>query len=89
VKAKIAYKSLSEILSSNVVTLVSMSGMLIMLNVRSEFFTAVTVKNVVFWDATQCGSCKNLPHGIQSQKTLYFLLLLISHLIFDMSPPRF
>jgi hypothetical protein len=29
-------------------------------NVRFEGFTAVTVKNVVFWDVTPCGSCKNL-----------------------------
>jgi hypothetical protein len=28
-------------------------------NVRSEVFTAVTMKNGVFWDVTPCGSCKN------------------------------
>jgi hypothetical protein len=28
-------------------------------NLRFEIFTAVTVKNVVFWDVTPCGSCKN------------------------------
>jgi hypothetical protein len=27
--------------------------------VRFEFFTAVTMKNGVFWDVTPCGSCKN------------------------------
>jgi hypothetical protein len=27
--------------------------------VRFEVFTAVTMKNVVFWDVTACGSCKN------------------------------
>jgi hypothetical protein len=27
--------------------------------VRFEVFTAVTMKNVVFWDVKQCGSCKN------------------------------
>jgi hypothetical protein len=27
--------------------------------VRFEVFTAVTVKNGVFWDVTPCGSCKN------------------------------
>jgi hypothetical protein len=27
--------------------------------VRFEVFTAVTVKNAVFWDVTPCGSCKN------------------------------
>jgi hypothetical protein len=26
---------------------------------RFEVFTAVTKKNVVFWDVTPCGSCKN------------------------------
>jgi hypothetical protein len=31
--------------------------------VRFEFFTAVTMKNAVFWDFTQCGSCKNRPFG--------------------------
>jgi hypothetical protein len=28
-------------------------------NVRFEVFTAVTKKNVVFWDVTPCGSSKN------------------------------
>jgi hypothetical protein len=27
--------------------------------VRLEVFTAVTMKNGVFWDVTPCGSCKN------------------------------
>jgi hypothetical protein len=27
--------------------------------VRFEDFTAVTMKNGVFWDVTPCGSCKN------------------------------
>jgi hypothetical protein len=27
---------------------------------RFEVFTAVTMKNGVFWDVTPCGSCKNL-----------------------------
>jgi hypothetical protein len=27
--------------------------------VRFEVFTAVTMKNGVFWDVTLCGSCKN------------------------------
>jgi hypothetical protein len=27
--------------------------------VRFEIFTAVTMKNDVFWDFTPCGSCKN------------------------------
>jgi hypothetical protein len=25
---------------------------------RFEIFTAVTMKNAVFWDATPCGSCR-------------------------------
>jgi hypothetical protein len=29
------------------------------LYVRFEVFTAVTMKNGVFWDFTPCGSCKN------------------------------
>jgi hypothetical protein len=31
--------------------------------VRFDVFTAVTMKNAVFWDATPCGSCKNLRFG--------------------------
>jgi hypothetical protein len=27
--------------------------------VRFEVFTAVAMKNGVFWDVTPCGSCKN------------------------------
>jgi hypothetical protein len=27
--------------------------------VRFEIFMVVTMKNVVFWDVTLCGSCKN------------------------------
>jgi hypothetical protein len=29
------------------------------IGVRFEVFTAVTMKNAVFWDVTPCGSCKN------------------------------
>jgi hypothetical protein len=29
-----------------------------MMNVRFEVFTAVTMKNGVFWVVTPCGSCK-------------------------------
>jgi hypothetical protein len=28
-----------------------------------EVFTAVTMKNGVFWDVTPCGSCKNQCFG--------------------------
>jgi hypothetical protein len=31
--------------------------------VRFEVFTAVTMKNGVFWDGTPCGSCKNRRFG--------------------------
>jgi hypothetical protein len=31
--------------------------------VRFEVFTAVTMKNGVFWVVTPCGSCKNQPFG--------------------------
>jgi hypothetical protein len=31
--------------------------------VRFEVFTAVTMKNAVFWDVTPCGSGKNLHLG--------------------------
>jgi hypothetical protein len=31
--------------------------------VRFEFFTAVTLKNGVFWDVTPCGCCKNRRFG--------------------------
>jgi hypothetical protein len=29
------------------------------ISVRFEVFTAVTMKNGVFWDITPCGSCRN------------------------------
>jgi hypothetical protein len=32
-------------------------------HVRFEVFTAVTMKNGVFWDVTPCGSCKNRLFG--------------------------
>jgi hypothetical protein len=31
--------------------------------VRFEVFTAVPMKNGVFWDVTPCGSCKNRCFG--------------------------
>jgi hypothetical protein len=31
--------------------------------VRFEVFSAVTMKNCVFWDVTPCGSCKNRRFG--------------------------
>jgi membrane carboxypeptidase/penicillin-binding protein len=32
-------------------------------DVRFEVFTAVTMKNAVFWDVTPCGSCENRRFG--------------------------
>jgi hypothetical protein len=34
-----------------------------MITVRFKVFTAVTMKNCVFWDITPCGSCKNRCFG--------------------------
>jgi hypothetical protein len=31
--------------------------------VTFEVFTAVTMKNALFWDVTSCGSCKNRRFG--------------------------
>jgi hypothetical protein len=36
---------------------------LLLYYVRFEVFTAVTMKNGVFWDVTLCGSCKNRRFG--------------------------
>jgi hypothetical protein len=33
------------------------------LHVIFEVFTAVAMKNCVFWDVTRCGSCKNRRFG--------------------------
>jgi hypothetical protein len=39
--------------------------------VRFEVFTAVAVKNGIFWDVTPCGFCKE-PYDVTSQKTPFF-----------------
>jgi hypothetical protein len=31
--------------------------------IKFEVFTAVTMKNGVFWEVTPCGSCKNCCFG--------------------------
>jgi hypothetical protein len=31
--------------------------------VKFEVFTAVTIKNAIFWNVTSCGSCKNQHFG--------------------------
>jgi hypothetical protein len=38
-------------------------------DVRFEVFTAVTMKNAVFWDVTPCGSYKN-PKESMNQRSL-------------------
>jgi hypothetical protein len=45
------------------------NGFINLLNrVKFEVFTAVTMKNGIFWDVTSCGSCKNRRFGISSQR---------------------
>jgi hypothetical protein len=37
------------------------------------------LKNVVFWNVTPCGSCKNEePHGVTSQKTTFFIVTAVN-----------
>jgi hypothetical protein len=33
-------------------------------NVRFQVFTAVTMKNGIFWDVMPCGSCRNRRLGV-------------------------
>jgi hypothetical protein len=35
-------------------------------DVEFKVLTAVTMKNVVFWDVVLCGSCKNRHFGVTS-----------------------
>jgi hypothetical protein len=69
----------------------------ITIRVRFEIFTAVTIKNGVFWDVTPCGSCKKnvseelsaffiavtriSKHGVTSQKTPFFKLQIHQRII--------
>jgi hypothetical protein len=39
---------------------------IIICDLRFEVFTAVTMKNGVFWDVTPCGSCKNRRFGVSA-----------------------
>jgi hypothetical protein len=56
-------------------------------SVRFEFFTTVTMKNVVFWDVTPWGSCKNRRFGEtlcllhQGDKKLVFLCSVLRLLV--------
>jgi hypothetical protein len=36
--------------------------------VRFEVFTAVAIKNAVFWDVTPCGSCKIQRFGVMHRR---------------------
>jgi hypothetical protein len=45
------------------VTDVLQENMTVTTHVRFEVFTAVTMKNGVFWDVTPCGSCNNRRFG--------------------------
>jgi hypothetical protein len=40
---------------------------------RFEVFTAVTMKNAVLWDVTQCGSCMNRRFGGTATCSSWFL----------------
>jgi hypothetical protein len=56
----LAVTSNRRMLRRNTKSYVSMSSLPIEEDyARSEIFTAVTMKNGVFWDVTPCGSCKN------------------------------
>jgi hypothetical protein len=48
-------------------------------NVRFDVFTAVTMRNGVFWDVTPCGSCKN-RHGFTSHKMAFFIVTAVEYL---------
>jgi hypothetical protein len=45
--------------SDDIILLVPVPEKSLIFHVRFEVFTAVTMKNGVFWDITPCGSCKN------------------------------
>jgi hypothetical protein len=49
--------------------------------VRFEVFTAVTVKNGVFWDVTPHGSCKNRFQRTLALPSLLFLVVPSSHIL--------
>jgi hypothetical protein len=62
----------TSVQSSNV------SNKVVHFEVKFEVFTAVTMKNAVFWIERRLALVRNLeePHGVTSQKTAFFLLIL-------------
>jgi hypothetical protein len=62
---KVAYGQKREVRGGviNQKTLVLLPTLVSTYWLRFEVFTAVTMKNVVFWDVKPCGSCKNRRFG--------------------------
>jgi hypothetical protein len=56
------------------------------LNVRFEVFTAMTMKNGVFWDVRPCGSCQNRRFGGTYQFLRSVRRLLVTASIVPSSP---
>jgi hypothetical protein len=54
--------------------------------VRFEVFTAVTMKNAVFWDVAQCRSCVNRRFGGDYRDT--FCRIIGSHKTYTSPHPR-
>jgi hypothetical protein len=48
---------------SDILTAICEPILKVMWDLRFEVFTALTMKNSVFWDVTPCGSCKNRRFG--------------------------
>jgi hypothetical protein len=55
---------------------------------RFEVFTAVTIKNAVFWEVTQCSSCRNrrrvlqlvvIANVVPSSLILFTLMMQVMH----------
>jgi hypothetical protein len=63
---RLSAKVLLKYLSGSLITYVFSLNIIKLINnsvVRIEVFTAVTMKNGVFWVVTPCGSCKNRRFG--------------------------
>jgi hypothetical protein len=43
---------------------INIEALIHLIDIRLEVFTAVTMKNGVFWDVMTCGSCKNRRFGV-------------------------
>jgi hypothetical protein len=56
-------ESMSNVMHNFRCNLFNKSSMRYFHCVRFEAFTAVTMKNGVFWDVTPCASCKNRHFG--------------------------